>query len=108
MMVSLMNPMAVELSVWMGDLGCFHPISSSALRRGIISLVVLYSAASLASAADAMTNLMICDMVRTGPFCRGMGSSLERKMCAPAQLHDPCSVRKLVPEWVASTIELAR
>ena len=68
MIVSLMNPAAAELSVWIGDLGCFHPISLSAFLSGIISLAVMYSPASSASAADAITNLMIWEIVRTGLF----------------------------------------
>ena len=76
--MSWMNPAAVELSVWIGDFGCGHPISSKALRRGIISRAVLYKAPSSASAADAMMYLMIWDSERTGPFCHGMGSSSVR------------------------------
>jgi hypothetical protein len=68
----------------------------------------VYSAASSASAADAMTNLMIWEIVSTGPFGRGIGSSSDRKMCAPALLRDPFSVRKLASECAASTIEEAR
>jgi hypothetical protein len=41
MMVSFMKPVALELSVWMGDLGCFHLISSSALWSGTISITVV-------------------------------------------------------------------
>ena len=88
-----MNPLAVELSVWIGDFGCGHPISSSALRSGIISRAVVYSAASSASAADAMTYLMTCDIVWIGPFCRGIGSSSVKKICAPARLRELGSVR---------------
>jgi hypothetical protein len=36
-----MNPAAVELSIWIGDFGCFHHILSRALRSGIISLAVV-------------------------------------------------------------------
>ena len=59
MIVLFVNPAAAELSVWMGDLGCGHPIYSSLLRIGTIVLAVRYSAASSASAADAITGLMI-------------------------------------------------
>ncbi len=62
MMVSLTNPTAVELSVWMGDFGCGQPISASVLWMGTMLRVMMYSAASSASVAEAMTNLMICAM----------------------------------------------
>ena len=45
---------------------------------GIISCAVVKSAASSASAADAMTNLMIWAMERTAPLKRGKGSFSER------------------------------
>jgi hypothetical protein len=46
MIVSFTNPTAVELSVWMGDLGCGQPISASVLRMGTMSRAVMYKAAS--------------------------------------------------------------
>ena len=72
-MVLLVNPTAVELSVCIGDLGCGQPISMSVLRSGIIFLDVMYSAAISASAAEAITNLMICAIVNTGPLSFGFG-----------------------------------
>ena len=75
--VLLVKPTAVELSVWMGVLGCGHPISINVLRSGIIFLAVMYNAAISASAADAMTVLMICAIVKTDPlrfgFCSASG-----------------------------------
>ena len=108
-MVSLTNPAAVELSVWMGDLGCGQPISSRALRNGIISRAVRYNAASSDSDADAdaMTNFMMVAIVRIGPLVRGIGSSSERKINAPARLREPGSVRKLASECAARIMELA-
>ena len=47
-MVSLVTPTAVELSHWMGVLGCGHPISMSAWRSGTISLEMVKRPASLA------------------------------------------------------------
>ena len=44
--------------------------------------------------ADAITNLMIWEIMRIGQLHHGIGSSLERKMCAPPWLCDPGSVRK--------------
>ena len=45
----------------------------SVLRSGIIFLAVMYSDAISASAADAMTVLMICAIVKTGPLSFGLG-----------------------------------
>ena len=59
MMVLLTIPVAVELSVWIGDGGCFQPISINVWRTGTIYLAVMYSAPSSALAAEDMTNLMI-------------------------------------------------
>ena len=65
MIVSLTNPAAVELSIWMDDLGCGQPISVTVLPMGTMSWA-MYRAASSASAAEAITNLMICAMDRMG------------------------------------------
>jgi hypothetical protein len=108
MIVSLHTPTAVELSVWMFFLGCGQPISMSVWRNGTISLAVRKSAASLASAAEAMTNLMIGAMVRTVPLNLGMGSSSERDMWAPARLRNLVLLRKLASECAARTMWLAR
>ena len=67
-MVSLANPTAVELSHWMGELGCGHPISVRDWRIGNISLAQTKGPASSASADEDMTFLMICATVRTGPL----------------------------------------
>ena len=53
MMVLFANPSAVELSTWIGDFGCAHPISANALRSGTMSCAHLKSAAVSASPADA-------------------------------------------------------
>ena len=83
-MVSLMKLAAVELSVCIGDLGCFHPISSRVFQRGIISLAIRSRADNLASAAEDTTYFMTWESVRTGPFVWGIGSFSNRKMWAPA------------------------
>ena len=80
------NPRAVVLSVWMGDLGWGHPISSRDCRSGTISLAQMYSPASSASAAEEATNLMIWARVMMGPLCGGTGTSSDTMMCAPARL----------------------
>ena len=45
-MVSLVTPTDVELSHWMGGLGCGHLISMSAWRSGTISLAMVKRPAS--------------------------------------------------------------
>ncbi len=107
MMVSLVNPTAVEFLVWMGDGGCGHPILMSVLRRGTISWAVMNNADSSASAADAMTNFTIWEIVRTGSLSLGMGSFSVRKMLAPARLRDLDSPRKLASECAARIMLLA-
>ena len=67
-MVSLVTPTDVELSHWMGFLGCGHPISMSDWCSGTIFLAMVKSPASSASEAYDMTFLIICAIVRTGPL----------------------------------------
>ena len=86
MMVSLVTPTAVELSHWMGFLGCGHTISMSAWRSGTISLAMGNRPASSALEADDMTLLIICVIVRTGPLWRGIGTSSERMIWDPARM----------------------
>ena len=88
MMVLFTNPSAVELLTWIGDLGCVHPISFNALRSGTISCAHFKSAAVSASPADAYTDLMTEEFDCNGPLDCGMGSSLGKKMWAPARLRD--------------------
>ena len=59
MMVLFTTPESVELSVWIGDGGCFQPIYINVWWMGTISVAVMYSAPSSASAAEDITNLMI-------------------------------------------------
>ncbi len=77
------------------------------LRRGTISHAVMNNAESLVSAADDMTNFIICEMVRTGPLRCGMGSSSAREMHAPEWLRDLDSLRKLASECAARIMLLA-
>ena len=72
MMVLFANPSAVELSTWIGDLGCVHPISVNALRSGTISCAQLKSAAVSASPAEAYTDLMTVEFDCNGPLDCGM------------------------------------
>ena len=64
----LVTPTAVELSVWIGVLGCGHPISMRVWIIGTVSLAVMNSLASSDSAAEDMTYLIIYAMIRIGPL----------------------------------------
>ena len=86
MMVSLVTPTAVELLHWMGVLGCGHPILMSAWPSGTISLAMAKRPASSALEADEMTFLIICAIVRTGLLWRGIRTSSESMIWAPARL----------------------
>ena len=55
-------------------MGCGQPISMSVLRSGIIFLAVIYSAHILASAAEDITDTMICAIVNTGALSLALGS----------------------------------
>jgi hypothetical protein len=85
-MVLFVTPTAVELSVWIGLRGCGHPMLMRVYRWETIVGVAIKSAVSSASATKAMTNLIMVAIVRTAPLKCGDGSSLERKICAPALL----------------------
>ena len=74
MMVASDTPKAVELSHWMGDLGCGHTISVIDWRSGTMALAQMKRPASSASAAEDMTFLMIFATVRTGPLYVGAGT----------------------------------
>ena len=77
-MVLFVTPIAVELWVCMGLRGCGHPMLMRVCRWGTILRAAMNNAASSASAAEAMTNLMIVAMVKTAPLKQGIGSSSER------------------------------
>ena len=85
-MVLLVNHTAVELYVWIGDLGCGQLISMSVLRSVIIFLYVTYRAAISYLAAEAITALTIYEIVNTRPLSFGLGSFSEIYIWAPALL----------------------
>ncbi len=72
-MVLFVIQTAVELSVWMGLHGCGHPMSMRVCRWGTILRAAIKSAVSSALAAEAMTNLMMVDIVKTMPLKHGFG-----------------------------------
>ena len=85
-MMLMTTPRAVELSICMGVGGFGCPSSVSRCSCGIASRALVYSAPSLALAAEDMTGLMICVRVKTVPLLQGDGSSSDRKKCPPALL----------------------
>ena len=72
-----------------------------------MSLAVTNRAASSASAAEDITNLNIWKMVRMGPLYRGLGSSLERKVCASVRLRALETLRYAASEWATRRMSLA-
>ena len=79
-MLLLVNPIDVELYVWIGDLGYCQSISMIVLHSGIFFLAMMYSAAISASAAEAITYLMIFAIVNTGPLDFGFGLFSDRNI----------------------------
>ena len=67
---------------------------------------VVYSAAIFASAADAITVLIICEIVKTGPLSFGLGSFYDRNICAPALLPALHLLRKPASVCAANIISL--
>ena len=65
-MVLLDTPTAVELSHWMGDLGCSQTISMRVCQNGTMTLTQMNRPAILGSEVDDIKNLMIWAIVRTG------------------------------------------
>ena len=86
MILLLINPSAVLLSVCIGVSGCGWPISSSVLRVGTAVFALMNRAPNSASAADDMTFLIICEMLRTAPLFGGFSSLFDKKWCSPALL----------------------
>ena len=68
----------------------------------------MYSAAISASAADAITVLMICAIVKTGPLSFGLGSFSERNICAPVLILALYSLIKPASACAANIISLFR
>ena len=92
-MMLLTMPSAVELSIWMGIGGCVCPSSSSRLRSGMASSALMYRAPSSASAAEDMTDLMICAIVSIAPLFRGTLLFSKSKKWLPARLQALVSER---------------
>ena len=66
---------AMELSVCIGVRVWGWPNSSSVVRMDTAVFALMNNAPSSASAADDMTDFIICDMLRTAPLFIGISSS---------------------------------
>ena len=108
MMVLFTTPAAVELSVWIGDGGCFQHISINVWWTGTISLAVMHSAHSSASAAEYIKILMIWEIVRISLFHLVIGSFSDKNMWDPARLRALDSFLNPESEWAARIMSLDR
>ncbi len=99
---------AVALSVCIGVRGCGCPSSLSVCLIETAVFALINRAPSSASAADDMTALTICEMLRTAPLLMGMSSCPAMNMWPPARLCELGSERYNVSLWIARTMLLAR
>ena len=104
----LVTPSAIELYVWTGVLGCGQPISMRVCRMGNIAFVVMKRPASLSSASEDMTNLIIWAMVRMDPLSQLTGSSPDRKMWAPDRLRYLETLSYAASEFPASIMSMSQ
>ncbi len=98
---------AVELVVCMGVQVCECPISLRVCCMETAVLALMNSAPSLASAADDITALIICNMLSTAPLLMGMSSLPAMNMWRPALLQTLGSDRYDALLWIASLMSLA-
>ena len=78
----------------------------SVLCSGFIVFSVIYSAAISASAAVAITVLIIYAIIKTVPLSFSLGSFSERNICAPDLLLDIISLRKPASACATNIISL--
>ena len=74
-------PSNIVLMVFIGMVGCLCLISASLCCTGMASLQLIYRAPSSAYAAEDITDLIICAIVRMTPLFGGSGESLDMKKC---------------------------
>ncbi len=99
---------AVELLVCMGVQVCGCPTSLRVRRMETAVLALMNSAPSLASAADDITALIICDMLSTTPLLMGMSSLPAMIMWPLALLQALGSDRYNASLWIASLMSLVQ
>ncbi len=105
--LSVSSAWAVELLVCMGVQVCGCPISLRAHCMETTVLALMNSAPSLASAANEITALIICNMLSTAPLLMGMFSLPAMNMWPPALLQALGSDRYDVLMWIMSLMLLA-
>jgi hypothetical protein len=77
---------ALKLSVWMEVHDCECPIYLSVLHMDTTVLALMNSAPSLASAADDITALIICEIFNTAPLFMGISFVPAMNIWPPALL----------------------
>ena len=80
MILFVTTPTAVVLSTWIGVGFCGHPIYIRVWRNSTHLRAVINKEANSASAAEDITNLIICAIVSTVPLKVGIEKFLERYM----------------------------
>ena len=108
MVVFLDTPTTVELSHWMGDLGCDQPISMRLFQIVTMALAQMNRPAVSYLAAEEITNLMSWATVRTGLLLVGTEVSLESMVFAPSRLCALLKLRYAASECTARTMSLVR
>ncbi len=99
---------AVKLSVCMGVQVCGCSISLRVHCMETAVLALMNNAPSLASAANDITALIICDMLSTAPLLMGMSSVPAMNMWLPALLRALGSDRYNALLCIASLMSLAQ
>ncbi len=99
---------AVELLVCMGVQVCGCPISLRVQCMETAVLALMNNAPSLASAANDITPLIICDILSTAPLLMGMSSVPAMNVWLFALLQALGSDRYNVLLWIASLMLLAQ
>jgi hypothetical protein len=99
---------AVELSVCIGVQVWGCPISLRVRCMETAVLALMNSALSLASAADDIAALIICNMFSTDLFLMGMSSLPAMNMWPPTLLQALGSDRYNALLWIASLMSLAQ
>ncbi len=98
---------AVALLVWMGVRGCGCPNSSNVHCIDTAVFALMNSAPSLASAANDITALIICEMFNTAPLLMGISSMPAINMWPQAWLQAFGSDKYDASLWMASFMSLA-
>ena len=107
MTLLLTTPNAVVLPVCIGVGGYLCPMNSRMCRAGTASPQFMYSAPTLALAADDSTALIICDIVNTAPLLVSVSALFDMKKSPLALLCALLSERYDASLCPARTMSLA-